>query len=224
VSPGWSRSLSEPVIAALVLTLLQCCMADDDKKPKPKQRGIPLGQWSGSDATDALHDTIRATGRQNTWLLRMTAIIVALAVLSVVVPIYLAYFPPHQPIERRLTDKQITNLGTEAAKFKSDLPEIFVAFVNGDREAEQYQHDFADAFRRVGIATVLGWTDTPDAGQVGVIIAVKDAGLILPQVRQLRGALQSIGISPQVRSFPAAGFGPRDRVKDFVLYIAPRPL
>ena len=46
---------------------------------------IPLGQWSGSDATDQLrHDlaeNARKTSRQNLWLLVMTGAILALTLV-----------------------------------------------------------------------------------------------------------------------------------------------
>jgi hypothetical protein len=200
-------------------------MADDDQKPKPKPSGIPVGQWSGSDATDALHETIKATGRQNTLLLRMTGVIVILSIVGILVPFYLAYYPPHPAIERHLSNAQINKLGGEVAKLKPGVSEIFLAHVDADRETEQYAHEFADAFRRVGVRPIVGWTDAPDGpDQVGVIIAVKDAGLVPSEVRQLRDALRSIGIDAQVRPFTRAGFHFGAPVPDFVLYIAPRPL
>jgi hypothetical protein len=48
-------------------------------------KGIPLGEWSGSDATKALHETIKefskASGRQTKWMLGLTW---AIAVLTLV--------------------------------------------------------------------------------------------------------------------------------------------
>ena len=47
--------------------------------------GIPIGQWSGSDAVNALHETIKqfneATAKQTSWLLRLTWAIVVLTVV-----------------------------------------------------------------------------------------------------------------------------------------------
>jgi hypothetical protein len=105
----------------------------DVQTPKPKPSGIPLGKWSGSDSTDALHETIKATGRQNTWLLRMTGAILVLTLVGIGVPFYLAYYPVHPVIERHLSNAQINKLGAEVAKLKPGVSEIFVAQVNGDR-------------------------------------------------------------------------------------------
>ena len=59
--------------------------------------GIPLGQWSGSDATNALHQSIaafnEATSKQTATLVRLTQILTVLTVamtLGVAVQIYLA--------------------------------------------------------------------------------------------------------------------------------------
>jgi hypothetical protein len=72
-------------------------MTDDPKKKDPA-RGIPLGQWSGSDATNTLHDTIRQfteqSARQTRTLIRLTWAIVGLTVamvLGLIVQIWLAW-------------------------------------------------------------------------------------------------------------------------------------
>src|SRR5258705_9762933 len=50
--------------------------------------GIPLGQWSGSDATNALRESIERfnakTVRQTTWLLRLTWTIAALTLVMAI--------------------------------------------------------------------------------------------------------------------------------------------
>lgn len=50
--------------------------------------GIPLGQWSGSDATERLRETVEKnsteTSRQNRWLLWMTGAILLLTVVVTV--------------------------------------------------------------------------------------------------------------------------------------------
>ena len=60
--------------------------------------GIPLGQWSGSDATNALHATIKAfnevTSAQTNMLIRLTWTITALTAImtaAVVVQIIQAF-------------------------------------------------------------------------------------------------------------------------------------
>jgi hypothetical protein len=60
--------------------------------------GIPLGQWSGSDATKELHDTIKefneASTRQTRHLTILTCAIVILTILMLIglgVQIYLAW-------------------------------------------------------------------------------------------------------------------------------------
>jgi hypothetical protein len=65
------------------------------------QGGIPLGEWSGSDATRELHKTIKdfsdASSRQTTKMIRLTWVIVFLTVamlIGLAVQIYLA-LPPH---------------------------------------------------------------------------------------------------------------------------------
>jgi hypothetical protein len=62
---------------------------------------IPVGQWSGSDATKALHETIakyqEQSGRQTAHMIRLTWVIAALTFVMLVglgVQIYLAIFPP----------------------------------------------------------------------------------------------------------------------------------
>ncbi len=55
-----------------------------------KSVGVPLDQWSGSAATNALHETIKqfneATGKQTTTLVRLTwAITVLTAVMLIAV-------------------------------------------------------------------------------------------------------------------------------------------
>jgi hypothetical protein len=51
--------------------------------------GIPLGQWSGSDATDRLRETIEAlnkhTEKQNRTMVRLTWAILALTLVTTVV-------------------------------------------------------------------------------------------------------------------------------------------
>jgi hypothetical protein len=59
--------------------------------------GIPIGQWSGSDATNALHQTIRDSTRHTTQLLVLTWAIAALTLvmtIGLVVQIYIALNPP----------------------------------------------------------------------------------------------------------------------------------
>jgi CHASE3 domain sensor protein len=57
--------------------------------------GIPLGQWSGSDATEALHRTIREsnelTGRQNATMIRLTRWITALTVAIAMLTLVMAW-------------------------------------------------------------------------------------------------------------------------------------
>jgi hypothetical protein len=62
-----------------------------------KREGIPLGQWSGSDATNALRESIEQfnakTGRQTRWLLRLTWVIAFLTLVMAIglgVQIYMA--------------------------------------------------------------------------------------------------------------------------------------
>jgi len=59
--------------------------------------GIPLGEWSGSDAVNALHETIkefdRTSSRQTTAILRLTWTIAFLTLVMTIglgVQIYLA--------------------------------------------------------------------------------------------------------------------------------------
>ncbi len=62
---------------------------------------IPLGKWSGSDSTDALHASIKEfnaqSGRQTEQMLRLTwvmAVLTAVMLLGLVVQIYLVFYPP----------------------------------------------------------------------------------------------------------------------------------
>jgi 4-hydroxybenzoate polyprenyltransferase len=66
---------------------------------------IPLGKWSGSDATDALHASIKEfnaqSGRQTKQMLRLTwvmAVLTAVMLLGLVIQIYLVFYPPVLPI------------------------------------------------------------------------------------------------------------------------------
>ena len=56
--------------------------------PAPKPSSIPLGEWSGSDATNALHATIREfvdqSGKQTRTMIRLTWAIAILTVLMLV--------------------------------------------------------------------------------------------------------------------------------------------
>lgn len=65
-----------------------------------KRSGIPLGEWSGSDATRALHETIKAyqeeSGRQTAKMIRLTEAITLLTVvmlLGLALQIYLTVWP-----------------------------------------------------------------------------------------------------------------------------------
>ena len=53
-----------------------------------KPSGIPLGQWSGADATDSLRETIRefneTTSEQTETMIRLTRWIVALTAVLVI--------------------------------------------------------------------------------------------------------------------------------------------
>ncbi len=56
----------------------------------PRESGIPLGQWSGSDATKALHQSINefneVTSKQTRTIIRLTwAILFLTAVMTVAV-------------------------------------------------------------------------------------------------------------------------------------------
>jgi hypothetical protein len=78
--------------------------------PKPKKSGIPLGEWSGSDATKALHETISAlhetirayqkeSSRQTAQMIRVTwaiAVLTFVMLIAVGAQIYLA-LPPARP-------------------------------------------------------------------------------------------------------------------------------
>jgi hypothetical protein len=64
--------------------------------------GIPLGQWSGSDATDALRTSIETfqaeSSRQTATMIRLTWTIAGLTVVmlgAVLMQIYLTIWPPH---------------------------------------------------------------------------------------------------------------------------------
>jgi hypothetical protein len=65
---------------------------------------IQLGKFSGSDATDALHASIREfnvqSSRQTDQMLRLTwvmAILTILMFVGLVVQIYLVFYPPSVP-------------------------------------------------------------------------------------------------------------------------------
>jgi hypothetical protein len=68
-----------------VSTLLD--MADPPEEP-PVRGGVPLSAWSGSGATDAMHETLKAfseeAARQNATLVRLTRALVFLTVVLVV--------------------------------------------------------------------------------------------------------------------------------------------
>jgi hypothetical protein len=60
--------------------------------------GVPIGQWSGSEATNALHETIndfnKASAWQTTWMLRLTWTMAFLTVVMAIglgVQIWLAW-------------------------------------------------------------------------------------------------------------------------------------
>lgn len=62
---------------------------------------IPLGKWSGSDSTDALHASIREfnaqSSRQTRQMLRLTwvmTVLTAVMLLGLLVQIYLVFQPP----------------------------------------------------------------------------------------------------------------------------------
>jgi hypothetical protein len=62
--------------------------------------GIPLGQWSGSDATNALHETIQryqeTSSKQTAQMLRLTwaiAVLTFVMLIGLAVQIYLAIKP-----------------------------------------------------------------------------------------------------------------------------------
>jgi hypothetical protein len=64
------------------------------------QKGIPLGQWSGSDATDALHATIKEfnkeTVRQTRTMIRLTyaiAVLTFIMLLGLALQVYFALYP-----------------------------------------------------------------------------------------------------------------------------------
>lgn len=72
-------------------------MEQESDRPKPVLGSIPLGQWPGSDATNALHSTIakyqEASRKQTRQMLRLTWAIVILTVamlLGLFVQIWLA--------------------------------------------------------------------------------------------------------------------------------------
>lgn len=52
------------------------------------ESGIPLGQWSGSDAVDALHQSVAdfnaTAGEQTAVMIRLTRVLVALTVVLVI--------------------------------------------------------------------------------------------------------------------------------------------
>jgi hypothetical protein len=132
---------------------------------------------------------------------------------------------PIEVPERHLSDIQVNKLVNEATKLKPVVSDIFVAHVNGDRESETFAHEFADAFRRSGILPIYGWTNAPDGpDQVGVIIAVRDSSAVPYEATRLFDALRAVGIEGTIQPFPKSGLEPRDQVKNFAIYIAPRPL
>jgi hypothetical protein len=62
--------------------------------------GIPIGEWSGSDATKALHESIKnyqeVSSRQTTQMLRLTwtiAVLTFVMLIGLGVQIYLAIKP-----------------------------------------------------------------------------------------------------------------------------------
>ena len=62
---------------------------------------IPLGKWSGSDSTDALHSSIKEfnaqSGRQTQQMLRLTwvmAVLTGVMLLGLLIQIYLVFYPP----------------------------------------------------------------------------------------------------------------------------------
>jgi hypothetical protein len=77
-------------------------MSAGEPKGQSMAGGIPLDQWSGSDATKALHASIEKyqaeSSRQTATMIRLTWAIAALTVamsVSVFVQIYLTIWPPH---------------------------------------------------------------------------------------------------------------------------------
>ena len=64
---------------------------------------IPLGKWSGSDATEALHETIREFNRQSSqqtaqmlWLTKVIAVLTVIMLVGLAVQIYIAVRPVTQ--------------------------------------------------------------------------------------------------------------------------------
>ena len=59
---------------------------------------IPLGQWSGSDATNQLHETIKKANAENAkanrTLLRLTWVLVFLTIVIVVLTLVLIFRSP----------------------------------------------------------------------------------------------------------------------------------
>jgi hypothetical protein len=66
----------------------------DRMTPMTEKGGIPLGQWSGSDATDRLRTVIeenqRVTERQTTTMIRLTWVMAALTVITTVLTVVTA--------------------------------------------------------------------------------------------------------------------------------------
>jgi hypothetical protein len=68
------------------------------------KRGIPLGEWSGSDATEALRQTIEKyefeTSRQTRTMIRLTwatTLLTIVMALGLGVQIWLTFYPPAPP-------------------------------------------------------------------------------------------------------------------------------
>jgi fermentation-respiration switch protein FrsA (DUF1100 family) len=133
---------------------------------------------------------------------------------------------PESPAQqRRLSDDRKRLLAKALANLKDITPQLPVTFVNGDRESETYMHDFADAFRRAGIAPVFTWTSPDGPDQVGVFIALKDpkSQAQSPEVQGLRSALKEIGVDAPIISLPKTGIDGAPPAS-IALYVAPRPL
>jgi hypothetical protein len=65
---------------------------------------IPLGKWSGSDAVESLHASIKEfnaqSSKQTDQMLRLTwimAVLTLVMMLGLVVQIYLVFYPPAAP-------------------------------------------------------------------------------------------------------------------------------
>jgi hypothetical protein len=59
-----------------------------ERKAKMVESGIPIGQWSGSDATNALRESIEKFNQQSTrqadTMLRLTWVIAALTIIMAI--------------------------------------------------------------------------------------------------------------------------------------------